>query len=129
MIIYLSSLLGLTYAGASVLGASLFGIAFVFAVYFAANLYDIYFDVANERLISKFKISSVFGIILSFLVTADYINFVVNSRDCNIMQAEMSVTYRGFEHNPRTFKHNINVCRNINSDGSFSDFYIDSIRK
>ena len=129
MILYIAGLLGLSYAGANMIGTGLFAVAFIFAVYFAVNLYDVYFDVANEKLISKMRISSVFGIILAFLVTVDYINFVVNSRDCNIMQAEMTVTYAGFEQNPRTFLHNINVCRNINRDGTFSDFYIDSIRK
>lgn len=129
MIATLVGILGLSYAGATVLSALVMLAGLVIFAYGAANLSSTNLDLNTGTVVSKTNPIMVIITITGILFLADTYFYDKNARDCNIMQAEMTVTYAAMENSPRTFMEDVNVCRNVNPDNTYSDWYVDSIRK
>lgn len=129
MISTVAAILGLSYAGASILSYIVLVVATLLLAFGATHLYNYVYDVTTNTVQGRMSAIGVLAIGLSILFTGDFYYYSLNSRDCNIMQAEMTVTYAAMENSPRTFMEDVNVCRNVNNDNTYGDWYVDSIRK
>lgn len=128
MVMYIAAILGLSHYTAYIVALTVLIVGVLVMTYCLIGVYDVYYDEKTRTLVSKFRFSHIIGAWIGIFFILDYFQYEKNSKDCNVMQAQMTVTYAGFNNNPRIFDQNINVCRNINWDGSYADWYVDSIR-